>query len=75
MFLVIPALVLLAALIAWLLLPKRPVAREHWEPEDRVEPIDRAELEAAEREVRERESEADGEESGDDWGPGSKAGN
>lgn len=37
---------------AWLLRPKREVEREPWEPEDRVEPIDKEELEQAEREVR-----------------------
>ena len=43
--------ILLVALAAWLLRPRRSIAREPWEPEDRVEPIDREELEAAEREV------------------------
>ncbi len=44
--------ILVVALGAWLLRPKRGVEREAWEPEDRVEPIDREELEQAEREVR-----------------------
>jgi hypothetical protein len=44
--------VLVVALGAWILRPKRAVEREAWEPEDRVEPIDREELEQAEREVR-----------------------
>jgi len=71
MFLVIPALVLCAALIVWLLVPKRPVAREEWEPEDQVEPVDQAELDAAEREVRGRLNDPEQDEAGDDWGPGS----
>ena len=44
--------ILIVALGAWLLRPKRAVEREPWEPEDRVEPIDTEELEQAEREVR-----------------------
>jgi hypothetical protein len=44
--------ILVVALGVWFLSPKRTVEREPWEPEDRVEPIDREELEAAEREVR-----------------------
>lgn len=44
--------ILVVALGVWFLRPKRPVEREPWEPEDKVEPIDREELEQAEREVR-----------------------
>jgi hypothetical protein len=44
--------VLVVALGAWILRPKRAVEREPWEPEDKIEPVDREELEAAEREVR-----------------------
>jgi hypothetical protein len=45
--------ILMVALGAWLFRPKREVGREAWEPEDRVAPIDREELEQAERDVRE----------------------
>jgi hypothetical protein len=44
--------ILMVALGAWLFRPKRGVEREAWEPEDRVEPVDREELEQAEREVK-----------------------
>ena len=48
----VAVIILVVALGAWLLRPRREVESEAWEPEDRVEPIDREELEAAEHEVR-----------------------
>jgi hypothetical protein len=64
-----------AALIAlafgsWLRRPRAAVPREPWEPDDRVEPVDREALEAAEREVRHRREAPEEEAPGDDWGPG-----
>lgn len=62
------AVVLLVGLVLWLVRGRRyPGPRLHGE-----EGIDRAELEAAEREVRELEPGAlpDVERPGDDWGPG-----
>jgi hypothetical protein len=44
--------ILVVALGVWFLSPKRTVEREPWEPDDRVEPVNRDELEQAEREVR-----------------------
>jgi len=44
--------ILVVALGVWLLRPRREVEREPWEPEDRVEPVDREALDEAEREVR-----------------------
>lgn len=60
--------VLLIALVIWVLRDRRhPGPRLHGD-----DGIDREELEAAEREVRERESgtSPDEEQPGDDWGPG-----
>jgi hypothetical protein len=67
----VAAAVLLAAVGAWMLRPRRRPAAEPWES-GRPEPPDRAELEAAEREVRERPAALppDEELPGDDWGPG-----
>jgi hypothetical protein len=62
--------ILFVALANWLGRPERPMSREPWEPEDKIEPIDREALEAAEREVRDREEDPVQEEPGDDWGPG-----
>ena len=62
------ALVLLVGLVLWLVRDRRhPGPRLHGE-----DGIDREELEAAEREVRELETGAlpDEERPGDDWGPG-----
>ncbi len=61
--------VLVAALLGWLVAPG---ARRSAAPDDAIEPVDEAELEAAEREVREldlQQRPEDGFE-GDDWGPG-----
>jgi hypothetical protein len=63
--------VLLAALLVWLLRPRRNVDRD-WGVEELPEPPDTDELEAAEREVRDldvTQRPEDGFE-GDDWGPG-----
>jgi len=63
------ALVLVVGLVLWLVRGRRhPGPRLHGE-----DGIDREELEAAEREVRELETGAlpDEERPGDDWGPGS----
>jgi hypothetical protein len=66
----------IAALLVWLLgIGKRQDAREQ-QPEDDVEtPIDHAELDAAEREIRDdpdAKAAADAvDDSDDDWGPGS----
>ena len=64
-------LLLLVGLLVWLFRkPAAPSAPPVWD--DRVEPIDAAELEAAEREVRDldvHQRPEDGFE-GDDWGPG-----
>lgn len=65
---IVIALVLLVGLVLWLTRDRRyPGPRLHGE-----EGIDREELEAAEREVRELEAGAIPEEErpGDDWGPG-----
>ena len=70
LFLILPAVVLGLALVVWLLRPQRPVAREAWEGEDPIEPVDQAALEAAEREVQSRGSDPEQEDPGDDWGPG-----
>jgi hypothetical protein len=62
------ALVLIVGLVLWLMRDRRhPGPRLHGE-----DGIDREELEAAEREVRELEAGAlpDEERPGDDWGPG-----
>lgn len=61
--------VLLLALLAWLLAPARRAAAD---PEDQPERPDLAELEAAEREVRDLDLEQRPEDGfqGDDWGPG-----
>jgi hypothetical protein len=62
------ALVLIVGLVLWLMRERRyPGPRLHGE-----DGIDREELEAAEREVRELEAGAlpDEERPGDDWGPG-----
>ncbi len=66
------ALVVLAALVLWLVLPRRRVAREAWEAEATGAEIDREELEDAEREVRDLDPDQSPEEgwAGDDWGPG-----
>lgn len=66
------ALVGFAALVLWLVLPRRRVEREPWEAETPGAAIDRDELEAAEREVRDLDPGQDPEEGweGDDWGPG-----
>ncbi|MGH7533320.1 MAG: hypothetical protein ACREL4_08525 [Gemmatimonadales bacterium] len=67
--------ILVAALIAWLLRPRRRPAVEPWET-DTVEPPDPIELDRAERAIRDREriSDPDGEVAGDDWGPGAPQG-
>jgi uncharacterized protein (TIGR03382 family) len=59
-------LVLLAALLAWLLRPRRAGRNEP------VEPPDESELRAAEREVQDLglEQRPDDGFEGDDWGPG-----
>lgn len=65
---IVIALVLLVGLVLWLVRDRRyPGPRLHGE-----DGIDREELEAAEREVRELEAGAipDEERPGDDWGPG-----
>jgi hypothetical protein len=62
--------ILFMALARWLGRPKAQVPREPWEGEDRIEPIDHAALEAAEREVRERRQDPEEDAPGDDWGPG-----
>ncbi len=69
---VVFASIVLLALLLWLVLPRRQVEREPWEGESPGPALDREELEAAEREVRELDSAADPEEGGegDDWGPG-----
>jgi hypothetical protein len=62
-------LVFVVALLVWLLAPG---ARRRESQEDGVEAVDQAELEAAEREVRDldvHQRPDDGFE-GDDWGPG-----
>lgn len=63
--------VLLAALLAWLLRPRRQPEAEPWES-DAVEPPDRDELDRAERAVRDRTRvrDPDDELPEDDWGPG-----
>lgn len=61
--------VLLVAFILWLV---SPGAKQQATPDDPVEPVDEAELEAAEREVQDldvNQRPEDGFE-GDDWGPG-----
>jgi hypothetical protein len=67
------AIVVLAALVLWLVLPRRRMEREAWEEETTGAAIDREELEAREREVRDLDPGQDPEEGweGDDWGPGS----
>ena len=65
-------LVLLAGLLVWLLRGSaRPTEPHTWD--DHVEPVDAAELEAAEREVRDLDVNRRPEDGfeGDDWGPGS----
>lgn len=60
---------LVIALLAWLIAPG---ARKAAPPDDEVEPVDEAELEAAEQEVKDldlNQRPEDGFE-GDDWGPG-----
>ena len=64
------AAVIVLALGAWLRRPGEKPTREAWEGEDRVEPIDHAALEAAEREVQGRLAPPEDDEAGDDWGPG-----
>ncbi len=73
----IGGLLLLAAVLAWLLRKPRPGGGGTPVPpngdwEDTVEPVDAAELEAAEREVRDLDVNQRPEEGfeGDDWGPG-----
>jgi len=66
-------LIALISLVLWFIAPRREVSRESWEPADRIEPVDQAQLEAAEREVRDRGYTPESDEQGDDWGPGSKA--
>lgn len=63
--------VLLAAVVAWLLRPRRRPEVEPWET-DVVEPPDRDELDRAERAIRDRTRYRDpGDEvPEDDWGPG-----
>lgn len=65
----IVALVLLAVGLLWLL---RGNSRSEHHTPGPADDWDRAELEQAEREVRDRSSQArpDDEETGDDWGPG-----
>ena len=61
--------VFIVALLVWLV---SPGAKHRATPEDPVEPVDEAELEAAEREVQDldvNQRPEDGFE-GDDWGPG-----
>lgn len=61
--------VFIVALLVWLV---SPGAKQRATPEDPVEPVDEAELEAAEREVQDldvNQRPEDGFE-GDDWGPG-----
>ncbi|HXG45932.1 MAG TPA: hypothetical protein VNJ71_14365 [Gemmatimonadales bacterium] len=66
------ALVVLVALVLWFVLPRRRMEREPWEAEDPGAAIDREELEAAERDLRDLDPGQDPEEGweGDDWGPG-----
>ncbi|MEO8030544.1 MAG: hypothetical protein ABJC74_04125 [Gemmatimonadota bacterium] len=71
LFLVLPAIVIGLALVVWLLRPQRQVQPEAWEAEDQIEPVDQAELDAAEREVRGKGNDPEEEDPGDDWGPGS----
>lgn len=61
-------LLLLGACVVWLLAGKKSTA----EPGEAIEPVDREELEAAEREVRDLDVNARPEDGfqGDDWGPG-----
>jgi hypothetical protein len=56
----------------WLFRPRRRVPAEPWEGEDTVEPVDQAELDAAEREIQELDATRRPEDGfeGDDWGPG-----
>jgi hypothetical protein len=66
---VIFTLILVAAFLLWLLLPRTRNAEPRGDP---IEPVDLEELEAAEREVRDlgvEQRPEDGFE-GDDWGPG-----
>ena len=63
--------VLIAAVLVWLFRPPRTPTREPWEREARGEGIDRAELEAAEREVQGMDlTQVDEEAPDEDWGPG-----
>ncbi len=63
-------LIVVIALIAWLIAPgvRQKAAAE----DDEIEPVDEAELEAAETEVRDLEVNQRPEDGfeGDDWGPG-----
>ena len=65
------AAILVVAVGVWWRRPRRRPAVEPWE-EDRVVPVDREELEAAEREARRGSAGRDPDEElpGDDWGPG-----
>ncbi len=66
---VIFTLIVVAALLLWLIMPRRREAPDHG---GAIEPVDLDELEAAEREVRDlgvEQRPEDGFE-GDDWGPG-----
>lgn len=61
--------VFVVAFLVWLI---SPGARERATPDDPIEPVDQAELEAAEREVQDLDLHQRPEEGfeGDDWGPG-----
>jgi len=64
---VVFVLALVAAFFVWLVVPG---TRRY--PREEVEPVDQAELDAAEREVRELDIDQRPEDGfeGDDWGPG-----
>lgn len=58
------------ALLVWLVAPS--AGRQTASEDDRIEPVDQEELDAAEREVRDLDLQQRPEEGfeGDDWGPG-----
>lgn len=62
-------IVFVVAFLVWLV---SPGARQQATPDDPIEPVDEAELEAAEREVQELDIDQRPEDGfeGDDWGPG-----